>query len=260
MLNRTTFPRPLLALALLPLVLAGCGSAAGGAQASSASSTPPASLGQVQDITLPDAVRSIPLKASDGSTVTLQQLQGKVVVLSDTMTLCQESCPLDTAALVSLARDEDSAGHTADVSYLSVTVDPARDTPAQLAAYRKLFAPAPTNWQVTTGSTAGIDLLWKTLGVWRQKVASDDADTRNWNGGQKLSYDVNHSDQLFVLDRKGHLRFMLEGVPHVTSGSVPATLRKWMSDEGRTNIASPSPEAWTPEQARQVVDWTLSAS
>ena len=57
-------------------------------------------------------------------------------MISDVMTLCQESCPLDTANVVAAARPVERAGLDSKVVFLSITIDPGRDTVAQLAAYR----------------------------------------------------------------------------------------------------------------------------
>ena len=53
---------------------------------------------------------------------------GKIVVLSDMMTLCQESCPLDTANVVAAARSIEKAGLGDRIQFVSLTIDPGRDT------------------------------------------------------------------------------------------------------------------------------------
>jgi hypothetical protein len=42
------------------------------------------------------------------------------------------------------------------VVFLSITVDPGRDTRAQLAAYRNLYAPAPADWLTPTAVMAWV--------------------------------------------------------------------------------------------------------
>ena len=85
------------------------------------------------------------------------------------MTLCQETCPLDTANLVAAADAAQAAGLGDKIAFLSVTIDPARDTVAQLAAYRKLYTPAPADWIVATGSAGQLSVFWNDLGVFIQK-------------------------------------------------------------------------------------------
>ncbi len=110
-----------------------------------------------------------PLTTSTGRTVRLSSFRHKIVVLSDMMTLCQETCPLDTATLVEVARAVDRAGMGNRVVFLSLTVDPVRDTTAQIRAYRQLYAPVPPNWLTLTGDARSVDRIWRTFGVYHRK-------------------------------------------------------------------------------------------
>jgi protein SCO1/2 len=85
----------------------------------------------------------------------------------------------------------------------------------------------------------------------------DQPPPRNWRTGVPLTYDVTHSDEVFFL-RGGHERFVLEGMPHLASGSeIPDRIRRFMSAEGRHNVAHPQAYAWTTGQAAHVVSWLL---
>ena len=239
------------------LGLAACSGPASTAPASS-SPTPPTRVGTVTDFALPDALRTATLTTSTGAKTSLAALAGKVVVLSDAMTLCQETCPMDTSSLVDAARAANAAGHQDQVVYLSVTVDPARDTVPQIAAYRALFKPVPANWMVATGSASDIAAIWKDLGVYTQKVPAQKPAPRNWRTGQPLTYDVQHSDALFFLKPNGHVGFVIQGTPKTAPSSIPTTLEKFLSDQGHQNLASPDPQAWTASDADQVIDWMLA--
>ena len=150
--------------------------------------------------------------------VTLASLRGKIVVVSDMMTLCQGTCPLDTANVAAAARRVRAAGLGDRVVFLSITIDPARDSPARLAAYRRLYAPAPADWQTATGSAQTVNSLWKWLGVYRQQVPDKAPGPRDWLTGKRLTYDVTHSDEVFFIDAQGRERFLLEGAPHISPG------------------------------------------
>lgn len=245
----------------LALALAGCGtgrpSSAGGAGGVAGPSAPGRSVGTSTNIALPAAVAHLRLRDSTGRVRTLASFRGKVLVVSDSMTLCQETCPLDTSSLVQTARDVDRSGLGDKVVLLTITVDPKRDTPAQLAAYRRLFAPPPANWLALTGSAAELDQLWKTLGVYR-KVVSEHSGTppRNWRTGAPLTYDVQHSDEVFFFDADLHERFILDGAPHVSGkGAIPKRLYQFMSKHGHRNVLHPDSEAWTVPQALQAIGW-----
>ncbi len=232
--------------------LAGCG---GQAKAD----TPPApgnQIGTTLDQPLPDWLSGMAFTDGAGRTVRLSDFGDKVIALADTMTLCQESCPIHTATVVQTAEQVAAAGHSDRVEFLSVTVDPARDNPAQIAAYQKLFRGAPANWQVLTGSAADVDRLWTYFGVYREKGPPDDGAT-NWRTGAKLTYDVTHSDEVFFL-QGGRERFLLEGTPRLADSSkIPSKLYKYLNEEGRTNLAHPEDGAWTAAEAIQVLSWLV---
>lgn len=210
------------------------------------------SIGTPLNSAIPKSIRDLSFTTSDGRRVSLADLTGRTVVISDVMTLCQETCPIDTAAVVQTARAEETSKNPP--VFISLTVDPARDTTAQLGAYRNLFTNPPPDWQVWTGSVRNVNALWDYFGVWRKRVPDDPGPApRNWRTGQKLTYDVQHSDEVFFLDAAGHERFVLEGTPYAPRGTVPTTLRAFMSNEGTKNLTHPAATAWTKAQAVAVI-------
>ena len=236
-------------LALLTVALTACGG-------DTAVPAPGPQVGQRLDAPLPPAITDAVLVSSSGQRFTLASLRGKIVVVSDAMTLCQETCPLDTANVVAAARAALKAGLGRRIVFLSITVDPERDTPAQLAAYRRLFAPAPPDWITATGAPSTLAAFWKAFGVYFHRVPNHPPLPRNWRTGQPLTYDVVHSDEVFFLDEHGRERFLLEGAPHVPSGSaIPAELYKFMSPTGHRHVTHPSKLAWTLPQALGVLSW-----
>lgn len=246
--------RPLVILgvaATCALTLAGCGG-----DSPDATPTPGRSIGTATDQKIPQHIMDMPLTDADGHTVHLSDYHGKTIVISDSMTLCQESCPLDTATTVQTARDENEDGHRHDIVYLSITVDPARDTVPQIAAYRKLYTPTPSNWHVLTGDVHDIHALWKYFGVWWKKTPNDEGPTpKNWRTGKPLTHDIAHSDNVFFIDPHGHERFVLAGMPAAKKSQIPSKIYRFMNDEGHENLSSPPKTAWTEGQARQVLDW-----
>ena len=240
--------RALVLAALAVVLLAGCGSVP----------RPAAGIGTYLKgpKPLPSAIAGLHLVDSSGHARSLAQLRGKVVVVQDTMTLCQETCPMDTAALVKTAREVDAAGLTSKVEFVTVTVDPHRDTPAQLAAYRELYAGTKQdlpNWVLLTGKPKVVDTLWKFLGVYRKRVPQDDPPPKNWRTGKTLTYDIEHSDEAFFFDTRLRERFILEGMPTAGKGSIPARIRKFLSKEGRDNLHKAGD--WTTGQALDVIGW-----
>lgn len=240
------------ALATL-LLAAGCGSSAPPVAA------PSQDVGTRLDAAVPSDILRLPLVDQDGHRTDLAAFRGKVLVISDTMTLCQETCPLDTADLVQTARVVDGAHQGSGVEFLTISIDPERDTPAQLAAYRRQYAPTPSNWQALTGSPADIAALWKYFGVYTKKVPEGSPPARNWRTGQPLTYDLDHTDGVFFLDARGHERFLLDGAGYVAPGTpLPPAMRAYLDADGRKNLKNPDPgTTWTVPQALQVVSWLV---
>lgn len=237
--------------ALAAALLAACGHAG-----PVAPPAPSQAIGTRLDAAVPSRVLALPFRDSTGRTRHLSDFAGKVLVLSDSMTLCQESCPLDTSSVVRAARQVAAHGAADDVEFLTVTVDPGRDTPRRLAAYRTLFRPTPANWLTLTGSAPHVRALWKAFGVYTKRVPDDSPAPHDWLTGKPLAYDVEHSDEVFFLDAGSHERFVLDGIPAVHGrSSLPSTLYQFLSRDGRRNVLHPKQGTWTPAQALRVIDW-----
>lgn len=217
---------------------------------------PPASTGTQVDQAVPASVLALPLIDQSGTARTLGSFHGRVLVISDAMTLCQETCPLDTANLVATARAVSAAGLGDRIAFATITVDPHRDTPARLAAYRDQFTPAPADWTLLTGSPDTLATLWKYLGVYYQNTPEPSPPATDWLTGQPLTYDVSHADLIFFIDPGGHERFVIDGPAHVAAGTpVPDALRRFLNDAGRHDLTQPDAQTWTVPQALQVLGW-----
>ena len=116
------------------------------------------------DTPVPAWVADLPLTTDTGQVTSLAAWHGQVVVLTDFLTLCQETCPLTTGNLLMMDRAVTAAGLGRRVHFVELTVDPGRDTPSRLRAYRKLIG-APANWSLLTGSPAVIGQIWRYFGV-----------------------------------------------------------------------------------------------
>lgn len=240
-------------LLLLPLVAA-CGASSSTAKVAA----PSPGVGTRIDQALPASLLQAPLTDSTGAVRHLSDFAGKVVVISDSMTLCQETCPIDTATLVQTAHQVDADPAAAkNVVFVTLTVDPERDSPAQLAAYRRQYAHGTTlpNWLLLTGSAHDVHAIWKFFGVFWKKVPQDEK-VRNWRTGALLTYDIQHSDEVFFLDQRQHERYILDGMPTAPSGTpIPKKIDAFLSAEGRKNLTKGG--VWTASQAVHGVSWLL---
>ena len=214
--------------------------------------------GTALDVRVPGVVASMRLRDAAGHPVTLASFHGKTVVISDSMTLCSEDCPLDTANVTAAIRSADGAGLTDDVELLTITVDPRRDDPDHLTAYRKLYDPARElpNWTLLTGSPTQIARLWKFFGVYWHRVPPGKPPDHDWLTGRPLTYDVEHDDAVLLLDPKGHWRFVLTGHAHVADRSaVPHRMRSFLSPAGQRHLTRPTAATWTTGDVLRAVGW-----
>ena len=227
--------------------LAACGSG---------SSVPDISGGSELSAAIPARIATLPLVNQDGKRVRLADFKGKTIVIQDGMTLCQEQCPIDTATFVGLARASAKTAAHRDVVFLTITVDPVRDDPTQLAAYRALYAPGRGSlpqWQLLTGKPADIAALWKYFHVFYQKVPQD-AVVKNWRTGKVLTYDIQHSDEVFFVDGSQQQRYLLEGMPSL-GGTIPSQIKHFMTPDGMANMKMSS---WTVANGMTVLNWVGS--
>lgn len=201
---------------------------------------------------MPASVLTAPLTDSRGRTVTLGSFRGKAIVLSDVMTLCQESCPIITASIVSAARSLEGTPLAGRVEFVSLTIDPTRDDSRHLRAYQRQFGRVP-HWTVLTGTPAVVDQVWHTLGIWRHRMRLTRPYPRDWVTGAPLTTDLAHTDELIFIDAHQSFRYEMEGTGTVVPSAIPKRIFTFMDRLGHRNVSAPG--AWTPGQVVRVLDW-----
>jgi protein SCO1/2 len=241
--------------AVLAVVLAIAALAATACGGSPSTPGPPSAyLGSVVDKPVPAEIADLPLTTDAGQPTSLGAWHGQVVVLADFLTLCQETCPLTTGNLLVMDRAVSAAGLGRRVRFAELTVDPGRDTPSRLRAYRKLTG-APANWLLLTARPAVIEQLWRYFGVWYQRVGEGSPPGTDWLTGRPLTYDVDHEDALLYLDAAGRLRFVVTGSPNASAASVAPALRRFLDAEGSTSLSHPDASTWTAAAALSPIAW-----
>jgi protein SCO1 len=235
-------------LAVSALAVTACASGPG------APGPPSAYLGTVVDTPVPASVADLPLTTDTGRVTSLAAWHGQVVVLTDFMTLCQETCPLTTGNLLMMDQAVTAAGLGRRVHFVELTVDPSRDTPSRLRAYRKVIG-APANWSLLTASPAVIGQIWRYFGVRYQRVAEGRPPGTDWLTGRALSYDVDHQDALVYLDARGRERFVVMGNPNAKAAPIAPALRRFLNAEGRANLSHPDASTWTAAEALSPIAW-----
>jgi len=124
---------------------------------------------------------------TDGRPVTEKALLGKPTAVFFGFTYCPEVCPTTlaemTAALKELGRDADK------LNVVFISVDPERDTPAQMKLYLSNFDPRIRGF---TGSVEQVAATAKAYRIYYQKTPTE-------GGG----YTVDHSSAVYLMDRRG---------------------------------------------------------
>jgi protein SCO1 len=136
------------------------------------------------------------LTSQDGKQIALADLRGKIVAVTFIFTLCSATCPVLTP-MMSLVQDRLGPDFGTNVAFVSITIDPERDTPETLKLYAQMYGADVPGWSFLTGEGAVIQDLTRRYGVFASKTA---------NG------DIEHSFLTSVIDRHGIIRVQYLGV------------------------------------------------
>jgi len=132
------------------------------------------------------------LERSDGGRLHLGELRGKVAVVAFVYTSCTDTCPLISSKLAILQRRlQEKKLLRERVVILSVTFDPARDTPEVLQRYARGFGADPEGWRFLRTTAAETRRLLAEYDVWVRQTPDGEFD---------------HADRIFLIDQAGRIR------------------------------------------------------
>jgi len=104
------------------------------------------------------------LTDQDGRPLALEDLRGKTVVLDFIFTHCTGPCPVLTGLHVDVQRALGPA-QRAKTRFVSISLDPERDTPDVLRAYALKRGADLSGWSFLTGTPAEVEDVLKRYGV-----------------------------------------------------------------------------------------------
>lgn len=109
------------------------------------------------------AIKDVAVVTQEGRPVRFYSdlVKGRVVAVNFVFTSCTTVCPLMGARF---ARLQQLLGETSNVSLISVSIDPATDTPARLSAWSRKLGARP-GWTLVTGAKPDIESLAQSLGA-----------------------------------------------------------------------------------------------
>jgi protein SCO1/2 len=139
------------------------------------------------------------LTAQDGRRLSLSELRGKVVVVTFIYASCADACPLLTAKMAGL-QDDLGVDFASKVFFVSITVDPERDTPKVLTRYAQAHGANLVGWAFLTGAPEEIRTVARRYGIYSKTQAAGDVD---------------HTFLTSLIDQRGTLRVQYMGIRFV---------------------------------------------
>jgi protein SCO1/2 len=140
----------------------------------------------------PFAAPDFSLPGGRGGQFRLSDQQGRLVLVFFGYTSCPDVCP---TTLADMKQIRQHLGDDAkDVEFVFITVDPERDLPEKVHQYVTAFDPAFVG---LSGAEEQLAPVWKAYGVYHQS---------NKESPQDQQYEVEHSSQVYLVDRAGNLR------------------------------------------------------
>jgi len=133
----------------------------------------------------------ITLSDQNGRPFRLSEQRGKLVLLFFGYTHCPDVCPTTLGEFARLHRK--LGPHADQVRFVFITLDPQRDTPAEVAAFVQKFQAGIIG---LSGSEAELQPVWDAYGVVRAVQPVDGP----------VEYLLDHSAQTYLIDRQGRLQ------------------------------------------------------
>jgi protein SCO1/2 len=135
------------------------------------------------------------LTSQDDKLVSLADFRGKVVAVAFIYTGCPDVCPMLTQKMVDV---QDALGDKfgGKIAFVSISLDPERDTPEVLKDYAQFWGAKPEGWSFLTGSLAAVRDVTRRYGVFFAK---------------KEDGSVEHSQLTTLVDADGQMRVQYLG-------------------------------------------------
>ena len=135
------------------------------------------------------------LTSQDDKPVRLADFRGKVVAVTFIYTYCPDVCPLLTQKMVEV-QNALGMDFGPRIVFVSITLDPERDTSAVLKDYAKAWEANPDGWFFLTGPIETIRSVTRRYGVYAKKQEDGSID---------------HTELTSLIDRDGQIRVQYAG-------------------------------------------------
>jgi protein SCO1/2 len=154
------------------------------------------------------SVPAFTLLDQDSSAFSSSELKGHVWLASFVYTNCPDFCPLITKHMAELRNELKEDGRLGAVRLLSITVDPARDTPGVLRAYARKFGAAQPDWVFLTGAPETVlPLINNGFHLTAlHGAARDSMQHTHTLDTLPAKYTITHTDRIVLIDQAGQVR------------------------------------------------------
>lgn len=147
--------------------------------------------------------------ADVGKKVKLEALRGRPQVVALFFTSCQHSCPLIVADLKRIEKSLPSRVR-AKTDFLLVSIDPSRDTPEALRAFREKYSLGMQHWSLLRGAPDDVQRLAAMLGF-------------NYYPGSNTQFA--HSLLVTVINADGEVAYQQAGVGGDVRGAIDTLVK-----------------------------------
>ena len=127
-----------------------------------------------------------------GDTVTQKDFRGRYLLVFFGFTNCDGICPTHMSKLTRVMAELDSTGQARRVTPIFISVDPERDTPAEVAAYLDRF---DRRFVGLTGSRAALEGVASSFKTFLQEAPPHGAN----------DYQVSHASTVYIVDPRGRI-------------------------------------------------------
>jgi protein SCO1/2 len=162
-----------------------------------------------------------------GETVSLDDLDGKILVINTFFTRCPNICPALTRNIKKLQQSFENPkrkkfGDTSVLFFLSLSVDPERDSVPALKKWADRFFVNSDNWNLLTGPKKDIyDLLLHDL-----KLSAQD--------GEGIDTNFIHTERVILVDRDRVVRGYYNGLDSSALGLLAEDVGKLFLERDRS--------------------------
>ena len=156
----------------------------------------------------PALLVGIPFREQSGADFKLERLAGSTVLLNFVFTRCAAVCPTQTRELAAL-RQALPSDLRDNVSFVSVSLDPSHDTPAELQRFAEKNGAAFSNWSFLATNPEATRKLVEQLQGAAPSALAEAAATRQVS----LTPESRHETALYLFDRRGRLLQRFVGAP-----------------------------------------------